>query len=346
MLGITGDKDCLVIKDGYSGLRAFYPTPTKDAKETVAKLQHFSGDRMIKRLYSDRSGEIGSALKTLRIMPENSTPGEPANNSVAERNNEYMLDGIRVSLSCAGLPACFWVFAGPHFALMSNTECTATHPSPWYHTHGSEFHGQRIPFGARITYRPAETKGIEPSKMECPNRTGIFAGYHLKPGYSWSGEYLIWDLDDFIGVNLAADAPASTIGRKLGYAHVTKTVEVPDEKWGFPLQARHEYFNHTLEGREELAKMGHFQGGVAPFQAPPNHVDVQPEASGVPPIAPGGSSAQGSGGGAPPLPAHFDPSAEYSFRDGQWFKKDKSKRWYNIDAVSYTHLTLPTSDLV
>ena len=40
MLGITGDKDCLVIKDGYSGLRAFYPTPTKDAKETVAKLQH------------------------------------------------------------------------------------------------------------------------------------------------------------------------------------------------------------------------------------------------------------------------------------------------------------------
>ena len=72
MLGVTGDRDALVVKDLYSGLKHLYPTADKSAKTTEASLRHFIGDRMCRKLYSDNSGEIGAALKKLKIMPHNS----------------------------------------------------------------------------------------------------------------------------------------------------------------------------------------------------------------------------------------------------------------------------------
>ena len=115
MLGVTGDKDVFTVMDVYSGLRGFYPTPDKSAKETAKALRYFVGDRKVMRLYSDNSGEIGAALKKMNILAEHAEPGEPRTNTLAETNNRILLDGVRTSLSSAGLPACFWVWAGPHF---------------------------------------------------------------------------------------------------------------------------------------------------------------------------------------------------------------------------------------
>ena len=63
LLGATGDRNALVIKDIYSGLKHVYPARTKDADETTTAIRHFIGDRGARRLYSDNSGEIGTALK-------------------------------------------------------------------------------------------------------------------------------------------------------------------------------------------------------------------------------------------------------------------------------------------
>ena len=35
---------------------------------------------------------------------------------------------------------------------------------------------------------------------------GIFLGYRLAPGGTWNGEYLVADLDDFVGMPLDIDA--------------------------------------------------------------------------------------------------------------------------------------------
>ena len=111
MLWITGDRDALVIKDLFSGLKQLYPVKDKTADATEMSIRHLIGDRRALRLYSDRSGEIGKALKALKIMPYNSQPGVPQNNAVVERLNQDYLEGVRIVLGHAGLPACFWPFA-------------------------------------------------------------------------------------------------------------------------------------------------------------------------------------------------------------------------------------------
>ena len=136
MLGVTGDKNAFVIKDLYSGLKHLYPTKTKDAEETEASIRHFAGDRGIRKLYSDNSGEIAKALAKLKIMPHNSLPGEPRNNAVAERTNGDILEGTRASLIRAGLPNAYWPYASQHYCVMENTHFTHGVESPWAKTHG------------------------------------------------------------------------------------------------------------------------------------------------------------------------------------------------------------------
>ena len=154
MLGVTGDRNALVIKDLYSGLKHLYPTKTKNTEDTTESIRHFVGDRGARRLYSDNSGEIGKALKELRIMPHNSMPGEPQTNAVAERNNGDILEGTRAALIRAGLPPAFWPYAAEHYCMMENTHFTEDSDSPWCKTHGAEFGGQHIPFGAKVIFRP------------------------------------------------------------------------------------------------------------------------------------------------------------------------------------------------
>ena len=93
----------------------------KTADATQMSIRHFIGDCRALRLYSDRSGEIGKALKALKIMPHNSQPGVPQDNAVVERLNRDYLEGIRAVLGHASLPACFWLFAAEHYSVMENS---------------------------------------------------------------------------------------------------------------------------------------------------------------------------------------------------------------------------------
>ena len=145
----------------------------------------FKGDRPIEVLYSDKSGEMSKACKDLQIMPRNSLPGLPKNNAVIERTNRDILEGIRVVLVRAGLPACFWTYACYHYCLSENIALDENGESPWFKTHGYHFNGQEIPFEAAVIYRPADTVAIAPGKMEAASRTGIVAGYQIEYGYTW-----------------------------------------------------------------------------------------------------------------------------------------------------------------
>ena len=82
--------------------------PDKTAESTIMALREFIGDRMARQLYSDRSGEIGKAFNKVKILAGNAQPGVPETNSLIERANQTILDGVRVVLVQAGLPVCFW----------------------------------------------------------------------------------------------------------------------------------------------------------------------------------------------------------------------------------------------
>ena len=111
MLGITGGRDAFMVKDLYSGLKHLYPTKSKHAEDTQLALQNFIGARGSKMLYSDRSGEINVACRSLKIYPFRSQPGMPQNNALIEPANQDVMDGVCTNLNQAGLPVCFWPMA-------------------------------------------------------------------------------------------------------------------------------------------------------------------------------------------------------------------------------------------
>ena len=234
MLGIGLAKDALVIKDLYTGLIHLYPTVDKSTDTTVASIQHFVGDSVVTKLYSDNSGEISKALKRLQVMHHTSQPGVPMNNAVIERVNQDVLEGTRTVLVRAGLPVCVWPFAAEYYCIIENsrlrtdaewgpnvakpgvaqparagepgplsTEFAAApgvnaggeRTSPWFWRHLEEFPAERLPFGCKVLYLPSSTKQVPRHKMDGKARVGIFAGYELAPGYKWSKLYFVWDLE-------------------------------------------------------------------------------------------------------------------------------------------------------
>ena len=93
-----------MIKDAFSGFKPAYPMPDKTADSTADAIKHIKGDRVIERLYSDRSGEIDKALRNLHIVAEYSQPGVPQHNAVAEQLVSDVLEGTRTVLVRAALP--------------------------------------------------------------------------------------------------------------------------------------------------------------------------------------------------------------------------------------------------
>ena len=78
---------------------------------------------------------------------------------------------------------------------------------------------------------------------------GVFLGYELAPGGRWSGRYLVADINDFTGKCLAQETYYSEFDIR---SPSTAIVKLGKKGIHFPCKARCEYYNHTLEGREEF----------------------------------------------------------------------------------------------
>ena len=65
----------------------------------------------------------------------------------------------------------------------------------YYARFGHKFPGHRVPFGAEIGYLrfDRDTKADRAHPFSSETHKGLFMGYHLHPGGSWSGDY--WVLD-------------------------------------------------------------------------------------------------------------------------------------------------------
>ena len=140
--------------------------------------------------------------------------------------------------------------------------------NPWALRHEEEFTGRRYPFGCGVYFKPAITK-YSVDKACARARFGILGGYRLSPGCRWNGEYLVGDLGDFVDLDPSEDASARGIQI---YEHVTKVVTLPAVGISFPLKARYEFINATVEG----ARFSRYGEG-----APPGIV-VVPEADSGP----------------------------------------------------------------
>ncbi len=134
----------------------------------------------------------------------------------------------------------------------------------------------------------------------------------------WAGQYLVWDLRDFVEVSLQRDAGFHNIGFRS--PHQSSKVELYNGELFFPLKARYDRINATLEGvdpSEPMVDVTDRAGGVggrtatdSPTAAtPPNVLEPEPKAG------PTGPDALG---------IYFDPDVGH-------YKLDKRGRRYPVD---------------
>ena len=192
----------------------------------------------IKRFYCDKEGGLIDACKHFGITYRIAQPGRPVTNSIAERANQDVLQGARCLLEQAGLPKCFWPFAAPYYCLMESLTYNNQGESIYKKWTGRSFEAKIIPFGALVKYIVPDTRKHEqPGKWGGKGTPGVFAGYELGENGVWNGKYLIWNLSDFDGVNLAKDVYAGTL--KVQKPNRMSTVTFNPDEFTFPLRAEY-----------------------------------------------------------------------------------------------------------
>ena len=121
--GIHTDREIFVIRDRYTGIIWAYPSMEKFTADVINAVNHFKGLRKIKLAYADKAPEFEVAMKKLKIPFDHSLPHHPQNNSLAERNSQFIMMTTTTCLLEAGLPPCFWNHAVERASHLLNIEC-------------------------------------------------------------------------------------------------------------------------------------------------------------------------------------------------------------------------------
>ena len=249
-----GAREILVVKDVATRMIAAIPTESRHTDQVVSALKRLIGRRKVKMGYSDVAPEFVAAMSELRIPLDHSLPGMPKNNSLAERTNQEIINPVATALLHAGLPAQYWPFALNCVVHNLNIEdVEGDGQSAWKSMTGEDFKGKAIPFGAKVYFKPTDTREKSYShKFDPKGIPGIFAGYTITVGQGWSRKYRVWDMKEFTNANLSNDA---AVPRRLAQPYQTEVVHLP-EVITFPLKAEYEKMNETLAGLKDNAELG------------------------------------------------------------------------------------------
>jgi len=115
--GVGGFPDAFTSIDLGSRFKSFDPVKSKDHLNTYQTIKHVVGDDNGYKVYSDSWTAIKSAVTALGLSHEFCEPGTSETNAIIERCNGDFRAGIRTYLYEAGLPQCFWSYAGPCYAM-------------------------------------------------------------------------------------------------------------------------------------------------------------------------------------------------------------------------------------
>ena len=160
------------------------------------------------------------------------------------------LNGMRAYLVNAGLPCCFWPFAGHCYAYNESwSSHNGSRTAPRKQLLGGKEYHELFSTGQLVFFKPAPTI-YHQAKTDPRLVPGIFLDYYVAGGH-FTGQYVVCDLSDFKGKNLA-----TRIGKehfKL-HLHRTEVVRMPSgygvDEPIFPLRKKYFYSNCRIEGLE------------------------------------------------------------------------------------------------
>jgi len=105
------EKTIFVIRDRYAGMIQAHPSARKDTDAVIGAVKQFMGRRKIREAYSDQAPQLTETMKALKIPCDDSLAGKTKHNSLAGRNNQFLLVATTTCMLEAGIPPCFWKFA-------------------------------------------------------------------------------------------------------------------------------------------------------------------------------------------------------------------------------------------
>jgi hypothetical protein len=113
----------VIVKDRATGWVEVFQIRDHSTEATAKALETLlaPGEEVVK-VWGDGSGEVKGACDLLDWPLQQSTPGRPQSNGVAERALRACLEGTRTVLEQAGLNRKWWSRAARHFTLV----CTCT----------------------------------------------------------------------------------------------------------------------------------------------------------------------------------------------------------------------------
>ena len=223
------DKFLLVVQDQFTMWIQAYAVKSKSARDTAAIFQKFLGpDVKPGVVYTDGSAEFKNALAQLGMSHATSTPRRPQTNGIAERAIRRVKEGTSCAIVQSGFVEEWWSEAAECYSFLRCTsDKLANGKTPYEMRFGRKFQGKLIPFGALISYKPAKVSSnqyFEVHTFGSKLRQALFIGYYQYPGGSWSGDYIVVDLDSLESAENVADVPLRRI----------KEVILPDN-FSFPL---------------------------------------------------------------------------------------------------------------
>ena len=187
--GFKGEWNALVVKDVFTQFRYFYPSARQDADSCVRAFQHFTKpDDHVGIFYSDNSGEIAAAVKSMGWRHVLSQPYVSQSSGVIEREIRTILEGARANLFQSGLLVELWHLAAQHHVFALNvTIPDDKDKSLWALRFGNEFPDAKIPFGAKLSYWINRQRvDSKQSKFLPTSDVGIFVGYNVQPGFTYN----------------------------------------------------------------------------------------------------------------------------------------------------------------
>ena len=211
------------------------------------------GRRKIREAYPDEAPQFETAMQALKIPMDHSLAGKTKHNSLAERNNQFLLVATTTCMLEAGIPPCFWKYAITCVSHLHNIEPNDEEVSAWCKLHGEDFKGKMIPFGAMVFFKPSWARDTDQKhKFDPMGIPGVFAGHDIGPGQHWSRKYRVWALCDWTKQSLAYDVEKPIM--KLRTPHVTERVELK-EPLEFSCKKGYENINTTIDGLKDKDRL-------------------------------------------------------------------------------------------
>ena len=184
-------------------------------------LDQFDGDLVNVLVYCDAHRSLIRVCDNYNCTRRHSPPGRPQSNAVVERRIGVALDGLRAYLVTACLPNCFWPFAGSCFAFNHVTTPRKGEVSTYCKVFGEEPTFRFFVSGQLVFYKPAPTIFTQ-AKTDNPLRPGIFLDYYVNHKGKFTGQYIVCDLEDFVGKSLHHRIGATQFQLKINRTEVVK----------------------------------------------------------------------------------------------------------------------------